>query len=131
MAETFSNSEEKGKDMSEDVTKIIDALCEKLGVAGKYLIPELARKNIVQDVAAIILSAVVVLVMAMVIRRIREKEGEDMFDNTYAIVAIIVAMIVIGIAFIVFAVYVCDLVGWLASPTAMAIEQITGMIKAQ
>lgn len=113
--------------MSEDVTKIIDALCEKLGVAGKYLIPELARKNIAQDVAAIILSAVVVLVMAMVIRRIHEKKGADMFDTTYAIVA----MIVIGIAFIVFAVFVCDLVGWLASPTAMAIEQITGMIKAQ
>ena len=123
--------------MSEDMTKIIDALCEKLGVAGKYLIPELARKNIAQDVASIILSAVVVLVMAMVIRRIREEKGADMFDTTadtfdttYVIVAI-VAMIVIGIAFIVFAVFVCDLVGWLASPTAMAIEQITGMIKTQ
>ena len=120
--------------MSEEVTKIIDALCEKLGVAGKYLIPELARKNIAQDVAAIILTAVIVVVMAMVIRsvlvirRVREKKGEDTSDTTYAIV---VPVIVIGIAFIAFAVFVCDLVGWLASPTAMAIEQITEMIKAQ
>ena len=45
--------------MSEEVTKIINALCEKLGVGATYLIPELAKKNIAQDVVSIVIAATI------------------------------------------------------------------------
>ena len=45
--------------MSEEVTKIIDALCDKLGVAATYLIPELAKKSIAQDVVSIVIAATI------------------------------------------------------------------------
>ena len=119
--------------MSEEVTKIINALCEKLGVGATYLIPELAKKSIAQDIAMIIICTAVVIVMALVIKTILNGFDKsdysnyiDMFDKAFAIA---IPVIVLGISFIICAASICDFVGWLASPTAMAIEKITGMIK--
>jgi len=117
--------------MSEEVTKIIDALCDKLGVAATYLIPELAKKSIAQDVVSIVLCVVALFVITMFVQWIVKKNidengcmgGESVFF--LCIFPVFAGVIV----FVVFWSTLGDLAGWLASPTAMAIEKITGMIK--
>ena len=115
--------------MSNEVTEIINTLCEKLGVAASYLIPELAKKNIAQDVVGVILCVIVLGVAIIFIVRIIKLSTEDGdFDFDIACMSLLPAAVGI-IAFIIFGAILTDLAGWLASPTAMAIERITEMIK--
>jgi len=117
--------------MSEEVTKIIDALCDKLGVAATYLIPELAKKSIAQDVVSIVLCVIALTAITMFVQWIVKKnidddgvvDGENVFF--LCIFPVVLGLLVFG----VFWSTLGDLAGWLASPTAMAIEKITGMIK--
>lgn len=113
--------------MSKEVTEIINTLCEKLGVAASYLIPELARKNIAQDVVGVILCMIVLAAVTIFIVRIIKLSTED-GDFDIACTSLLPAIVGI-ITFLVFSAILIDLAGWLASPTAMAIEQITNMIK--
>ena len=54
--------------MSEEVTKIINTLCEKLGVGATYLIPELAKKSIAQDVVSIVICIIALFMIAAFVR---------------------------------------------------------------
>ena len=115
--------------MSKEVTEIINTLCDKLGVAASYLIPELAKKNIAQDVVGVILCVIVLGVAIIFIVRIIKLSTEDGdFDFDIACTSLLPAAVGI-IAFIIFGAILIDLAGWIASPTAMAIERITEMIK--
>lgn len=117
--------------MSEEVTKIIDTLCEKLGVAAGYLIPELAKKNIAQDVVGIILCvlalAVEIAFIRWAIKKSTDDDGDVDFDG--ACCFCIIPGIACAITFIGFCLIAYDLAGWIASPTAMAVYRITEMIK--
>lgn len=48
--------------MSEEVNKIIDNLCEKLGTSARLLIPELARMHIAEAVVTIVISVAVLAI---------------------------------------------------------------------
>ena len=117
--------------MSEEVTKIIDALCDKLGVAATYLIPELAKKNIAQDVVSIVICVIVLfMITAFVCWVIKKNTDKDGCMDGESVFFLCIFPVFAGvIVFIVFWITLGDLAGWLASPTAMAIEKITGMIK--
>lgn len=114
--------------MSKEVEQIINILCEKLGVAASVLIPEIAKKSIVQDATATFICAAIVIAMVVVIRKIlcSMDDSNDIFDRFIALMA---PVICIGIVVPISAYYIVDLAGWIASPTAMAIKQITQMIK--
>ena len=115
--------------MSKEVTEIINALCDKLGIAASYLIPELARKNIAQDVVGVILCVIVLgvaIIFIVLIIKLSTEDGD--FDFDIACTSLLPAIVGI-ITFLVLSAILTDLAGWLASPTAMAIEQITSMIK--
>ena len=117
--------------MTEEVTKIIDTLCEKLGVAANYLIPELAKKAIAQDITGIILCAValgaIIAFVRWVIKKNTDEDGRMEGEN---ILIICLFPIFAGAAtFGLFCITLTDLTGWIASPTAMAVEKITGMIR--
>jgi hypothetical protein len=110
--------------MSEEVTKIINALCEKLGVGATYLIPELAKKSIAQDVVSIVICVIALFMIAMFVRW-----ANGYMDDDSVFFLCIFPVFAGVIVFVVFWITLGDLAGWLASPTAMAIEKITGMIK--
>lgn len=114
--------------MSKEVNAIIENLCSKLGTSARYLIPELAKKNIAEDIACIIMSLLVGLVLFKVAPKVwqYDREHSDSYDGTFWI---IVPLIVGGITLLTFVVSVNDLVGWAASPTAKAVELITNMLK--
>ena len=117
--------------MSEEVTKIIDALCDKLGVAATYLIPELAKKSIAQDAVSIVICVVALFMIAMfVCWAIKKNTDENGCMDGESVFYLCAFPVLAGvIVFVVFWITLDNLAGWLASPTAMAIEKITGMIK--
>ena len=117
--------------MSEEVTKIINALCEKLGVGATYLIPELAKKNIAQDVVSIVICVIVLTMITMFVQwSVKKNTDDDGVVDGENVFYLCIFPVVLGLlTFGVFWSTLGDLAGWLASPTAMAIEKITGMIK--
>lgn len=124
--------------MSEEVTRIINALCEKLGVAANILVPEIAKYYIARLITSIIIDSVVLIVSVAVLVQIvkcKHPKSEDMDPDDALFVTMGKALVgvVPTIAIIVMLICLHDdithLVGWLASPTAAAIKEITGMIK--
>ena len=116
--------------MSEEVTKIINALCEKLGVGASYLIPELAKKSIAQDVINIAVCVIALFMITAFVRwAIKKNTYEGCMDGESVFWLCVFPVLAWVIVFVVFWGTLYDLAGWLASPTAMAIEKITGMIK--
>lgn len=117
--------------MSEEVTKIINALCEKLGVGANYLIPELAKKSIAQDVVSIVICVIALFVIIAFVRwAIKKNTDKTGYVDGESIFFLCVFPVIAGACeFVIFWGTLSDLAGWLASPTAMAIEKITEMIK--
>lgn len=117
--------------MSEEVTKIIETLCQKLGVGATYLIPELAKKNIAQDVVSIVICVITLCMITAFVRWVIKKNTDKYgcVDGESVFFLCILPVFVGVLVFFAFWVTLGDLAGWLASPTAMAIEMITRMIK--
>lgn len=121
--------------MSEEVTKIIETLCQKLGVAASVLIPELVRYSIARLTFCTIVDVIMTIIFTMgIIKIVKWKAGEDtLLDECDVFVVKIVACIIFAILLVVFGFSAIsngtDLVGWIASPTAAAVMKITSMIK--
>ena len=122
--------------MSSEVTEIINALCEKLGVAADILVPEMARYYIARlafiTLVETIFAIIVAIVFAKIMRRLlsnTDTEGTDLWDRT---MTIFFADLIPGILllFLVLSALsgVTDLIGWVVSPTASAVREILGMI---
>ena len=115
--------------MAEQVNEVINSICEKLGVAANYLIPEMARMHIAQyaviSVFMIIIIAVAVAIGVAIWKRANEDEYMD-YD------AIILYLIPASFVFLITgatlfnAVY--NLAGWIASPTAMTVTELTKLL---
>ena len=119
--------------MSSEVTEIINTLCEKLGVAADILVPEMARYNIARLTFQTVVETALAVVMAVVVVRLAKwslsNEDED-WDGR--VVSVFLTCLVPGVVMVFL---VCgaitsatDLIGWIASPTASAVREITRLI---
>lgn len=112
--------------MSEEVTKIIETLCQKLGVAASVLVPELAKYNIARLAVASAFGLLITAWLFAITHKLFRKHDDD-FE------AAILTALFPGLATLILTVATCmiivDLVGWIASPTASAVMEITSMIK--
>ena len=113
--------------MSSEINMIIDNLCQKLGTSATFLIPELAKKEIAENIITIIITVLFGKCMIEVIARITKWAKEE--DDCDLCIFNIFPGIALAIDFFVFGFSAIDLAGWIASPTAKAIEQIASMIK--
>ena len=113
--------------MGNEINIIIDNLCQKLGTSATFLIPELAKKEIVENIIIIIITALFSKCMIEIIARITKWAKEE--DDCDLYIFNIFPGVALVIAFSTFAFSAVDLAGWIASPTAKAIEQIASMIK--
>lgn len=112
--------------MNDEITRIINTLCEKLGVAAGMLIPELARYYIAKLTTTAVIFALVAVVFLRKAKSIAKQiDPGDLFDD--GITPMIITTAVFGIAAVIAAVCTVELVGWIASPTAAAIEQIANL----
>ena len=113
--------------MGNEINMIIDNLCQKLGTSATFLIPELAKKEIAENIIIIIITALFSKCMIEIIARITKWAKEE--DDCDLCVFNILPGAALAIDFSIFAASAIDLAGWIASPTAKAIEQIASMIK--
>lgn len=116
--------------MSKEVNEIINNLCDKLGTSAKFLIPEMARMHIAQGAFMSILSLAVFVACIYFARAAwayDHRGGDSMWENDSC--WILLPMLIGLASFICLADTVCTLLGWLASPTAMAIKEIVRMVK--
>lgn len=110
--------------------KIVDQIAEKLGVAAEYIIPELARMQIVQTAMVLVLSIVFSVALAITIKKVQANKPEDKYDIDFAGTAITMfAVFALVISLVVIASSACELSGWLASPTAKSIEYVMRALK--
>ena len=120
--------------MSKEVTEIINTLCEKLGVAASVLVPEMARYNIARLAFLTVVQTIMAIVIAVVVVKLVKwtfsNENTDWDDKA---LMVFLTCIIPGVAMLIFACCAIssatDLIGWIASPTASAVKEITSMIK--
>ena len=119
--------------MNTEVTEIINTLCEKLGVAANVLVSEMARYYIARLAFLTLIETIFVIIVAIVFTRIMKwilvETDTDVEDK---IPMIFFGDLIPGILLIIL--FVCavssaaDLIGWIASPTASAVREITRLI---
>lgn len=120
--------------MSKEVEQIINTLCEKLGVAANILMPEMARYNITRlaflTAIETLLTIVLIIIMAKIVKRILNDKYSTMEDVGCSL---FIASIFPGLVLIFLVVSTVlnatDLIGWIVSPTASTVKEITSMIK--
>lgn len=120
--------------MSNEVTEIINTLCEKLGVAANVLVPEMARYYIARLVFLTLVETILAIILAIafakVVKWILSVTDADLGDRliTVFLVGLLPGVLLI---FLVLSALsgVTDLIGWIASPTASAVREITRLIK--
>lgn len=120
--------------MSKEVTEIINTLCEKLGVAASVLVPELAKYNIARLAFLTVVQTILAVVMAVVVVKIvKWSLGNEDADWDDKALSVFLTCIIPGLvmAFLIGCAIssATDLIGWIASPTASAVKEITSMIK--
>ena len=120
--------------MSKEVEQIINTLCEKLGVAANILVPEIARYSIARLAFLTVVLGIMAVVMAVVVVKLVKwsfgNEDANWEDKAFSVFltsmfpGLVLVVLVVGTIVIA-----ADLVGWIASPTASAVKEITSMIK--
>ena len=120
--------------MSKEVEQIINTLCDKLGVAANILVPEMARYSIARLAFLTVVLGILSLIVAAIIARLIKYflHGENIDDGDRVISIFLTGLIPGLILVCLCAATICsatDLIGWIASPTASAVKEITSMIK--
>ena len=120
--------------MSKEVEQIINTLCEKLGVAANILVPELAKYNIARLAFLTVVQTILAVVMTVVVvKLIKWSFGNEDGDWDDKALAVFLTCIIPGLVMVVLTCFAIssatDLIGWIASPTASAVKEITSMIK--
>ena len=120
--------------MSKEVTEIINTLCEKLGIAASVLVPEMARYNIARLAFLTAVQTILAVVMAVIIVKfVKWSFGIEDADWDDKALSVLLTCLIPGLVLVFLIVGVIsnatDLIGWIASPTATAVKEITSMIK--
>lgn len=120
--------------MSKEVTEIINTLCKKLGVAASVLVPEMARYSIARLAFLTVVEGILsIVVAAIIVRIVKYCLTSENVDDDERIMSVFLTNMLPGVVLV--ALVVCtissatDLIGWIASPTASAVKEITSMIK--
>ena len=124
---------------SAEVNSVIDNLCSKFGTTTAYLIPEMARYNIVQDVFIMIYAIIFIVIAFLILKRgyVKYNNEVDRYkndreyasrhcspDSTDYLGYWLVGGIIGAIFVVVFMIVSSDLMGWIASPTAAFVQSV-------
>lgn len=115
--------------MSNEINAIIDNLCQKLGTSATYLIPELAKKEIAETAVGLVFAVLVGVILVYLMKRIAKRMEEGQIDMEDGFFFFIFPGFALVVDYVVIMMFAGNLAGWIASPTAKAIEKIAEMIK--
>ena len=134
---------------SDDAIKVIDTICDKIGVAvdsAKEFVPSLAKYEIASNAFYSIMSAVIIAVSIIVIKKAFEsaeneikKEIEDgvsswnrhddVWDFWRTMLSSIIGGILIVAYVFAFVISVHDVLTWMVSPDVSAINYVMDMVQ--
>lgn len=117
--------------MNKEVSEIINSLCIKLGTSSKLLITELSKLRVAESIVLLIIFLAILIVSLYFLPRIWKYDHRvdgcythDFNDSCWSIIPAMAALFGgIGVAM-----QIVKLVGWLVSPTAKAVLEISRMI---
>ena len=109
--------------MGNEISEVINVLCEKLGTTGQYLIPELMRMNIVEDIIWGIVSLIIIIVSIYFLPKAWKYDKKE---YTFWVIVPIISIAVFGVIFIVM---LNDMIGWIVSPTAKTVSYIINAMR--
>lgn len=134
---------------SEDVIKVIDTICDKIGVAfdsAKEFVPSLAKYEIASNAFYSIMSAVIIAVSIIVIKKAFEsaeneikkeierdvisyKRHNNVWDFYRTCITTMIGVFLIVIFVLIFVTCVHDVLTWIVSPDVSAINYVMDMVQ--
>lgn len=134
---------------SDDVIKVIDTICDKIGIAfdsAKEFVPSLAKYEIASNAFYSIMSAVIIAISIIAIKKAFEsaekemkKEREDgvigwnMHDDIWDFWRTWISILIGGLLTVFFAISfvfsVHDVLTWIVSPDVSAINYVIDMVQ--
>lgn len=134
---------------SDDVIKVIDTICDKIGVAfdsAKEFVPSLAKYQIASNAFYSIMSAVIIAVSIIVIKKAFEsaeneikkeierdvisyKRHNNVWDFYRTCITTIIGVFLIVIFVLIFVTCVHDVLTWIVSPDVSAINYVMDMVQ--
>lgn len=109
--------------MGNEISEVINVLCEKLGTTGQYLIPELMKKNIAEDIILGIISLIIVIVSIYFLPKAWKYDKKE---YSYWVIIPIISIVIFGCILMV---VLTDAVGWIVSPTAKTVSYIINAMR--
>lgn len=109
--------------MGNEISEVINVLCEKLGTTGQYLIPELMKKNVAEDIVLGIISLIIVMVSIYFLPKVWKYDKEE---YSYWVIIPIISIVIFGCILMV---VLTDAVGWIVSPTAKTVSYIINAMR--
>ena len=110
--------------------EIINDIASRLGVAAEYIIPEIERLKIVQNVFWVVLSLFILMIAVRFLKTKRSKEAFNINnDDSVAVILTFLAFIAVPFDLIILIGSLYDLVGWIVSPTTKTRVYVIGLIK--
>lgn len=115
----------------EETKQLIDYLCAKLGTTAEYLIPEFARYRIGYLASEVGIAILAIIIGILLFRHggIEYHKNEDVDATDAAIPYWVFGGIIAAVGFIMSLILVPELVGYICSPTAGALQDIMKMIQ--
>lgn len=134
---------------SDDVIKVIDTICDKIGIAfdsAKEFVPSLAKYEIVSNAFYSIMSAVIIAISIIAIKKafesaenemkkeiendvIRYKRHDNVWDFYRTGITTIIGVFLIVIFVVIFVTCVHDVLTWIVSPDVSAINYVMDMVQ--
>ena len=134
---------------SDDVIKVIDTICDKIGIAfdsAKEFVPSLAKYEIVSNAFYSIMSAVIIIISIIAIKKafesaekemkkeiecdvIRYKRHDNVWDFYRTGITTIIGVFLLVIFTILFVSSVHDILIWTISPDVSAINYVMDMVQ--
>lgn len=117
----------------ESVNAVIDNISNKLGIVANGvndLVPEFIKLGISSSVVGIIFEIIVLVLLSFIaVKMFSRIENGDVFeDNIFEWITITTSIVFIIIFAFALIFDVNDLVGWIVSPNAKAIEYVLNMV---
>ena len=118
---------QKGEPMSsEEIIKILDEICNRIGAASGKLLPSLLREGIATNIFLLLFGAILMYICARYYKTYKASISDpNKWDED--VVALLISLFsgIGGIIMAIVAIY--ELIGWIAAPEAKAIKAILSM----
>ena len=134
---------------SDDVIKVIDTICDKIGIAfdsAKEFVPSLAKYQIASNAFYSIMSAVIIVISIIAIKKafesaekemkkeredgvIRWKMHDDIWDFWRTCITTVIGVFLIVLFVLTFVTCVHDVLAWIVSPDVSAINYVMDMVQ--